>query len=91
MSRSPMLAVDCRNLTYRYGQFTAVDDFTLQVRSGETMGLLGPTAPERRRWCACSPPWPGTAWRATHLGLRRSSQHRRHSLQHRLCAAGTFD
>ncbi|EID12591.1 daunorubicin resistance ABC transporter ATPase subunit [Mycobacterium xenopi RIVM700367] len=42
MSRSPMLAVDCRNLTYRYGQFTAVDDFTLQVRSGETMGLLGP-------------------------------------------------
>lgn len=42
MSGSPMLAVDCRNLTYRYGQFTAIDDFTLQLRSGETMGLLGP-------------------------------------------------
>jgi ABC-2 type transport system ATP-binding protein len=36
------LAVDCRNVTYRYGQFTAVDDVTLQVRPGETMGLLGP-------------------------------------------------
>jgi ABC-2 type transport system ATP-binding protein len=35
------MAVDARNLTYRYGQFTAVDDVTLQVRRGETMGLLG--------------------------------------------------
>ena len=39
--RLPM-AIDGRNLTYRYGQFTAVDDVTLQVRPGETMGLLGP-------------------------------------------------
>lgn len=39
--RLPM-AIDCQNLTYRYGQFTAVDDVTLQVRPGETMGLLGP-------------------------------------------------
>jgi ABC-2 type transport system ATP-binding protein len=36
------LAVDCRHLTHSYGNFTAVDDFTLQVRPGETMGLLGP-------------------------------------------------
>jgi ABC-2 type transport system ATP-binding protein len=36
------MAVDCLHLTYRYGQFTAVDDLTLQVRPGETMGLLGP-------------------------------------------------
>jgi ABC-2 type transport system ATP-binding protein len=35
-------AIDCRHLTYRYGQFTAVDDLTLQVRPGETLGLLGP-------------------------------------------------
>jgi ABC-2 type transport system ATP-binding protein len=40
-ARAP-LAIECRHLTYRYGQFTAVDDFTLQVRPGETMGLLGP-------------------------------------------------
>ncbi|MBB2989276.1 ABC-2 type transport system ATP-binding protein [Mycolicibacterium iranicum] len=36
------LAVDCRGLTHRYGDFTAVEDFTLAVRSGETVGLLGP-------------------------------------------------
>jgi ABC-2 type transport system ATP-binding protein len=36
------LAVDCRNLSHRYGNFTAVEDFTLRVASGETVGLLGP-------------------------------------------------
>jgi ABC-2 type transport system ATP-binding protein len=42
MSSYADLAVDCRHLTHSYGNFTAVDDFTLQVRPGETMGLLGP-------------------------------------------------
>ena len=42
MSASLPMAVDCRHLTCRYGQFTAVDDLTLHVRPGETMGLLGP-------------------------------------------------
>jgi ABC-2 type transport system ATP-binding protein len=42
MSGSLPMAVDGRHLTYRYGQFTAVNDVTLQVRPGETMGLLGP-------------------------------------------------
>jgi hypothetical protein len=31
MSGSLPLAIDCRNLTYRYGKFTAVDDLTLQA------------------------------------------------------------
>ncbi len=35
-------AIDCRHLTYRYGQHTAVDDVTFTVHPGETMGLLGP-------------------------------------------------
>ena len=35
-------AIDCRHLTHRYGQFTAVDGLTLEVQAGETMGLLGP-------------------------------------------------
>ena len=56
MSGSLPMAVDGRNLTYRYGQFTAVDDVTLQVRPGETMGCSDPTARARRRWCGCSPP-----------------------------------
>ncbi|OBH45086.1 ABC transporter ATP-binding protein [Mycobacterium intracellulare] len=42
MSAALPMAIDARHLTYRYGQFTAVDDVTLQVRPGETMGLLGP-------------------------------------------------
>ncbi|MDT5001611.1 MAG: type transport system ATP-binding protein, partial [Mycobacterium sp.] len=42
MSRTEPIAVDCRGLTYRYGQFTAVDEVTMQVQAGETMGLLGP-------------------------------------------------
>src|ERR1700744_3114429 len=42
MSAALPMAVDARNLTYRYGSFTAVDDVTLLVRPGETMGLLGP-------------------------------------------------
>jgi ABC-2 type transport system ATP-binding protein len=42
MSGSLPMAIDCQHLSYRYGQFTAVDDLTLQVRPGETMGLLGP-------------------------------------------------
>ncbi|MCV7429362.1 ATP-binding cassette domain-containing protein [Mycobacterium montefiorense] len=41
MTKFP-IAIDCRHLTFRYGQFTAVDDLTLQVRPGETLGLLGP-------------------------------------------------
>ncbi|MEZ0052681.1 ABC-2 type transport system ATP-binding protein [Mycobacterium sp. MAA66] len=35
-------AIDCRHVTHRYGDFTAVDDLNLTVAVGETMGLLGP-------------------------------------------------
>jgi ABC-2 type transport system ATP-binding protein len=42
MTESEVPAIDCRHLFHRYGHFTAVDDFSLEVRTGETMGLLGP-------------------------------------------------
>lgn len=45
MTRSapdPSLAIDCRHLVHRYGKFTAVDDLSLQVHAGQTVGLLGP-------------------------------------------------
>ncbi|WP_029117964.1 ATP-binding cassette domain-containing protein [Mycobacterium sp. URHB0044] len=35
-------AINCVQLTHRYGDFTAVDDLSLDVHAGETMGLLGP-------------------------------------------------
>lgn len=35
-------AVQCRNLTKRFGHFTATDRVTFSVRRGEIFGLLGP-------------------------------------------------
>lgn len=40
MSESPV--VDIRNLTKRYGEFTALDDLTLQIPAGHVLGLIGP-------------------------------------------------
>ncbi|MDT5150266.1 MAG: type transport system ATP-binding protein [Mycobacterium sp.] len=44
MTQTPSTApaIDCRHLSHRYGDFTAVDDLNLEVQAGETMGLLGP-------------------------------------------------
>jgi len=36
------IAVSCRHLTKRFGTFTATDDVTFDVRTGEIFGLLGP-------------------------------------------------
>jgi ABC-2 type transport system ATP-binding protein len=42
MTPADLPAIDCRNLTHRYGDLTAVDNFDLRVEAGETVGLLGP-------------------------------------------------
>src|SRR3954467_11227689 len=34
--------IEIRNLTKRYGDFTAVDDISLDARRGEIFGFLGP-------------------------------------------------
>lgn len=34
--------IEIRNVTKKYGQHTAVDDVSMSVSAGETMGLLGP-------------------------------------------------
>ncbi|APR04165.1 ATP-binding cassette domain-containing protein [Thauera chlorobenzoica] len=36
------IAVSCRNLTKRFGDFTATDNVTFDVQKGEIFGLLGP-------------------------------------------------
>ncbi len=36
------IAVSCRNLTKRFGDFTATDSVSFEVRRGEIFGLLGP-------------------------------------------------
>ncbi len=35
-------AIDVKNIVKKYGDFTAVDDVTFQVKEGEVFGLLGP-------------------------------------------------
>lgn len=42
-------AIELRDLTKRYGGFTAVAGVTLDVQPGEVFGLLDPTAPARPR------------------------------------------
>jgi ABC-2 type transport system ATP-binding protein len=37
-----MAAIDCRGVTKRYGDVTAVDDLDLSVEEGEIFGFLGP-------------------------------------------------
>ncbi|WP_413894584.1 ATP-binding cassette domain-containing protein, partial [Candidatus Skiveiella danica] len=34
--------VSCRNLTKRFGEFTATDNVSFEVQKGEIFGLLGP-------------------------------------------------
>ena len=41
-SRLPRPAVEVRNLTRRFGDFTAVDDVSFRVAKGEIFGFLGP-------------------------------------------------
>src|SRR5690606_9036579 len=38
----PDIAVSCRQLTKRFGDFTATDGVSFEVRRGEIFGLLGP-------------------------------------------------
>lgn len=53
MTGSELLAIDCRHLVHRYGHFTAVDDLSLQVEAGETMGCSSPTARARQPLFVC--------------------------------------
>jgi ABC-2 type transport system ATP-binding protein len=39
---SPEIMIECRELTRRFGDFTAVDRVSLQVEKGAIFGFLGP-------------------------------------------------
>jgi len=41
-ARSPAMSVRARGVTCRFGDFTAVDDVSLDLRAGEVFGFLGP-------------------------------------------------
>jgi len=42
MSETPPLSIDARDITIRFGAFTAVNKVSLNVQRGEIFGLLGP-------------------------------------------------
>ncbi len=55
MSRSdaPTPALRCTNVVKRFGDFTAVDDVTLEVQPGEIFGLLGPNGAGKTTLIGC--------------------------------------
>jgi ABC-2 type transport system ATP-binding protein len=42
MSSGESFVVETKNLTKRYGEFTALDDLTIHVKRGEILGFIGP-------------------------------------------------
>ncbi|MES2393638.1 MAG: ABC transporter ATP-binding protein [Acidobacteriota bacterium] len=70
MSASSQNVIDAEHLTIRFGNFTAVDDVSFQIRKGELFGFLGPNGSGKttiiRALCGLSPL---TAGNATILGM----------------------
>mgnify|MGYP001035139383 CR=1 FL=1 len=70
------IAVSCRNLTRRFGDFTATDNVSFEVRKGEIFGLLGPNGAGKsttfKMLCGLLKPTRGEAHVAG-LDLRRAT------------------
>ncbi|MBS0317929.1 MAG: ABC transporter ATP-binding protein, partial [Proteobacteria bacterium] len=70
------IAVSCRNLTKRFGDFTATDDVSFDVRQGEIFGLLGPNGAGKsttfKMLCGLLKPTAGEA-HVVGLDLRRAT------------------
>lgn len=70
------IAVSCRNLTKRFGSFTATDKVSFAVRQGEIFGLLGPNGAGKsttfKMLCGLLKPSAGEAQVVGH-DLRRAS------------------
>lgn len=70
------IAVSCQNLTKRFGDFTATDNVSFEVRQGEIFGLLGPNGAGKsttfKMLCGLLKPTEGQAHVVGH-DLRRST------------------
>ena len=70
------IAVSCRDLTKRFGDFTATDNVSFQVRKGEIFGLLGPNGAGKsttfKMLCGLLKPTHGDA-HVVGLDLRRAA------------------
>ena len=71
-------AIELNNLTKKFGDFTAVDDLSLQVREGEIFGFLGPNGAGKsttiRMLCTLASPTSGSAKIAGYDLIRDSSK-----------------
>jgi ABC-2 type transport system ATP-binding protein len=58
-------AIELNNLTKKFGDFTAVDDLSLNVKEGEIFGFLGPNGAGKsttiRMLCTLAKPTSGSA------------------------------
>ncbi len=70
------IAVSCHNLTKRFGDFTATDNVSFEVRKGEIFGLLGPNGAGKsttfKMLCGLLKPTHGEA-HVVGLDLRRAT------------------
>ncbi len=70
------IAVSCRDLTKRFGDFTATDNVSFEVRKGEIFGLLGPNGAGKsttfKMLCGLLKPTQGEA-HVVGLDLRRAT------------------
>ncbi|HET9031968.1 MAG TPA: ATP-binding cassette domain-containing protein [Dokdonella sp.] len=70
------IAVSCRNLSKRFGDFTATDNVSFEVRKGEIFGLLGPNGAGKsttfKMLCGLLKPTEGEA-HVVGLDLRRAT------------------
>ena len=70
------IAVSCRDLTKRFGDFTATDNVSFEVRKGEIFGLLGPNGAGKsttfKMLCGLLKPTSGEA-QVVGLDLRRAT------------------
>lgn len=70
------IAVSCRNLTKRFGDFTATDSVSFEVQKGEIFGLLGPNGAGKsttfKMLCGLLKPTEGEA-HVVGLDLRRAT------------------
>jgi ABC-2 type transport system ATP-binding protein len=71
-------AIELNNLTKKFGDFTAVDDLSLEVDHGEIFGFLGPNGAGKsttiRMLCTLAKPTSGTAKVAGYDLIKDSAQ-----------------
>lgn len=77
-----MNMIEIEGLTRRFGDFTAVDNISLQVKKGEVVGLLGPNGSGKsttiRMLCTLLRPTEGTARVAGFDIVKQAGQVRKH-------------